>query len=43
MEVAYKFTPKQIQKLSKFKNPTIILDRNKIIKNGNYKVYLTKK
>ena len=42
MEVAYKFTPKEIQKLSKFKNPTINLDRNKIIKNGKYKIYLTK-
>ena len=42
MEVAYKFTPKEIQKLSKFKNPTIILDKNKIIKNGKYKIYLTK-
>ena len=42
MEVAYKFTPKEIQKLSKFKNPTIISDKNKIIKNGKYKIYLTK-
>ena len=42
MEIAYKFTPKEIQKLSKFKNPTIILDKNKIIKNRKYKVYLTK-
>ena len=25
MEIAYKFTPKEIQKLSKFKNPSIIL------------------
>ena len=42
MEVVYKFTPKEIQKLSKFKNPTINLDKNKIIKNGKYKIYLTK-
>ena len=27
MEVAYKFTPKEIQKLSKFKNPTINLKK----------------
>ena len=39
MEIAYKFTPKE---LNKFKNPTITLDKNKIIKNGKYKVYLTK-
>ena len=29
MEISYKFTPKEIQKLSKFKNPSIIL-RKKI-------------
>ena len=27
MEVAYKFTPKEIQKLSKFKNPAINLKK----------------
>ena len=42
MEIAYKFTPKELNKFKKFKNPTIILDKNKIIKNAKYKVYLTK-
>ena len=42
MEVGYKFSPKEIQKLSKFKNPSIILDKNKIVKNGKYKTYVTK-
>ena len=42
MEIAYKFTPKEIQKLSKFKNPSIILKKDNIIKNGKYKIYLTK-
>ena len=42
MEIAYKFTPKELNKFKRFKNPTIILDKNKIIKNGKYKVYLTK-
>ena len=42
MEIAYKFTPKGIQKLSKFKNPSIVLKRDNIIKNGKYKIYLTK-
>ena len=43
MEISYKFTPKEIQKLSKFKNPSIILDKKTdIIKNGKYKIYLTK-
>ena len=27
MEIAYKFTPKEIQKLSKFKNPSVILKK----------------
>ena len=42
MEVAYKLTPKEIQKLSKFKNPTINLKKDNIVKNGKYKIYLTK-
>ena len=43
MEIAYKFTPKEINKLSKFKNPSIVLKKDNIIKNGKYKIYLTKK
>ena len=42
MEIAYKFTTKEIQKLSKFKNPSIVLKKYNIIKNGKYKIYLTK-
>ena len=42
MEVSYKFTPKEIQKLSKFKNPSIILTKENIVKNGKYKIHLTK-
>ena len=42
MEVSYKFTPKQIQKLSKFKNPSIILRKENLVKNGKYKIHLTK-
>ena len=41
MEIAYIFTPKEIQKLSKFKNPSIVLKKDNIIKNGKYKIYLT--
>ena len=37
MEVAYKFTPKEIQKLSKFKNPTINLKKDNIVKMENIK------
>ena len=42
MEVSYKFTPKEIEKLSKFKNLSIILKKENIVKNGKYKIYLTK-
>ena len=42
MEIAYKFTPKEINKLSKFKNPSIVLRKENIVKNGKYKIYLTK-
>ena len=42
MEIAYKFTSKEINKLSKFKNPSILLKKDNIIKNGKYKIYLTK-
>ena len=42
MEIAYKFTPKEIQKLSKFKNPSIVLKKDNIVKNGKYIIYLTK-
>ena len=42
MEIDYKFTPKEINKLSKFKNPSTVLKNDNIIKNGKYKIYLTK-
>ena len=42
MEISNKFTPKEIQKLSKFKNPSVILKKEKIVKNGKYKIHLTK-
>ena len=42
MEIAYKFTPKEINKLSKFKNPNIILKKDNIVKNGKHKICLTK-
>ena len=42
MEIAYRFTPKEKNKLSKFKNPSIVLKKDNIIKNGKYKIYLTK-
>ena len=42
MEIGYKFIPKEIQKISKFKTPSILLKKENIIKNGKYKIYLTK-
>ena len=42
MEIGYKFTPKEIQKSSKFKNPSIVLKKDNIIKNCKYKICLTK-
>ena len=42
MEIGYKFNVKEINKLSKFKNPSIILKKENIVKNGKYKIYLTK-
>ena len=42
MEIGYKFNVKEINKLSKFKNPSIVLKKDNIVKNGKYKIYLTK-
>ena len=42
MEIGYKFNVKEINKLSKFKNPSILLKKENIVKNGKYKIYLTK-
>ena len=42
MEVSNKFTPKEIKKLSEFKNPSVILRKENIVKNGKYKIHLTK-
>ena len=42
MEISYKFSPKEKQKSSKFKNPSIVLRKENIVKNGKYKIYLTK-
>ena len=42
MEISYKFSPKEIQKLYKFKNPSVILRKENIVNNGKYKIHLTK-
>ena len=42
MEIGYKFTLKEIKKLSKFKNPSILLKKENIVRNGKYEIHLTK-
>ena len=43
MEISLQFyNLKKYNKLSKFKNPSIVLKKDNIIKNGKYKIYLTK-
>ena len=37
MEIAYKFTPKEIQKLSEYKNPFIIKKKRILSKMENIK------
>ena len=41
MEIAYRFNNKEIEKLKKNKNPSILLKKNNILKNGKYKLHLT--
>ena len=42
MEIGYRFTPKEINKLLRFKNPSVVLKKDNIVKNGKYKIYLNK-
>ena len=35
MEIGYKFSPKEIKKLSKFKNPSVIFRKENIVKMKN--------
>ena len=41
MDIAYRLNNTQIEKLKKYKNPSIILKKENILKNGKYKIYLT--
>ena len=40
MAIAYRLNNKEIEKLKKYKNPSIILKEN-ILKNGKYKIHPT--
>ena len=41
MEIAYRLNNKEIEKLKKYKNPSVILKKENILKNGKYKLHLT--
>ena len=40
MDVSYRLNNNQIEKLKKYKNPSILLKRGNILKNGKYKIHL---
>ena len=42
IEIGYNFLKKDLHKIRKFKNPTIDIDKNRIKKNSNYKLFLNK-
>ena len=41
MDISYRLNNTQIEKLKKYKNPSILLKKENILKNGKYKLYLT--
>ena len=41
MEISYRFNNKEIEKFKKYKNPSILLKKSNILKNGKYKLHLT--
>ena len=42
IELGYSFLKKDLNKIRKFKNPTLDIDKNRIKKNSNYKIFLNK-
>ena len=42
IEIGYNFLKKDLDKIQKFKNPTLDIDNNKINKNSKYKIFLNK-
>ena len=42
IELGYNFLKKDLDKIQKFKNPTLDIVKNKINKNSKYKVFLNK-
>ena len=41
MDISYQLNNNQIEKLKKYKNPSIILKKGDILRNGKYKLHLT--
>ena len=41
MNISYRLNNNQIEKLKRYKNPSILLKKNNILKNGKYKLHLT--
>ena len=42
IEIGYNFLKKDLNKIQKFKNPTLDIDKNKLNKNSKYKIFLNK-
>ena len=42
IEIGYNFLKKDLNKIRKFKNPTLDIDKNRIKKNSDYKIFLNK-
>ena len=42
IELGYNFLKKDLDKIQKFKNPTLDINKNKLDKNSKYKIYLNK-
>ena len=42
IEIGYNFLKKNLDKIQKFKNPTLHIDKSKINKNSKYKLFLNK-
>ena len=42
IEIGYSFLKKDLNKIQKFRNPTLDIDKNRIKKNSNYKIFLNK-
>ena len=42
IKIGYDFLKKDLNKIQRFKNPTLDIDKNRILKNSNYKIFLNK-